>query len=284
MKKINLALVLLVILLTGGISTVSAETIAQTTEAQPAQRGWLGITLAPVPQVLSQQLGKLLPPGQGVMVEAISPNSPAARAGIKRWDILLAMGDQKLYAPRQLAELVASRKPGENVTFTLVRSGKQQTVNIKIGHAPTVVQPDAAWGFGYPHPYPGPRHFRPWRMLPPDMSPPGFSAPQTVHVMEQFEAITIRKLGDGRYHAAIEFLDDNGEKKSFVVEGTYDEVREQIANNQDLPDSRKNSLLNALKKNPDALLPDGFSGFPVLPPLPAMPHFDEFFGRPDSWF
>ncbi len=275
---------LLLALLTGGISIVSAETIAQTTETQPAQRGWLGITLAPVPQGLSQQLGKQVPPGQGVMVEAVSPNSPAARAGIKRWDILLAMGDQKLYAPRQLAALVASRKPGESISFTLIRGGEKKTANIKLGHAPTRTQPDAALGFGYPHPYPGARHFQPWQMLPPDMLPPGFSAPKTAHVMEQFEAITIRKLGDGRYHAAIEFLDDHGEKKSFVAEGTYDEVREQIANNQDLPESRKNSLLNALKKNPDELLPDGFSGFPVLPPLPAMPRFDEFFDRQGSWF
>lgn len=284
MKNTLSAVMLFLALFSGNIDILSADTIAKTTEARAAEHAWLGITLAPVPQVLSRQLGKLIPPGQGVVVEAVSPDSPAARGGIKRWDILLAMGNQKLYSPQQLAELVAASKPGKAVHFTLIRNGEQKTADITLGSAPTLSQPYSGWGFEHPQRRFDTGHYRPWRLLPPEMMPPEFAVPEPAHVMEQFEVITIRKLDNDRYHVAIEFLDKNGEKKQFVVEGSYDDVRKQIANNEELPESRKNSLLNALKKNPDELLPDGFTGFPVLPPVPAMPHFDEFFGYPDSWF
>ena len=257
-----------------------AETVAQTTEAPGAERPWLGITLGDVPRALSRQLGKLIPDGQGVMIEGVSPNSPAAQAGLRRWDVLLAMDGQKLYSPQQLAALVAKRKPGSEVTFQLVREGRLETVKARIGGSPELSRVRPGWRH---HPAEPPR-FRPWRLMP-HADIPGLPRQQSVNVMEQFEAISIRKLGDDRYRAEIEFLDDNGEKRKFSVEGTYDEVRKQIADNPDLPEQRKNSLLNALKMNPDVLLPDELEGFPLLPPpMPPMPRFDELFDLPDSWF
>ncbi len=261
-------------------SGVMAETrtLARTTEAPGAQQAWLGVTLGSVPKALAHQLGRALAEGQGIIVEAVSPNSPAARAGIEPWDVLLSVDGEKLYSPQQLAARVRASKPGSKKRFELLREGKKRTVTVELGSSPQL-SPDYPGWKAQPPAWP---HHRPWRLLPPEMAVPGIYRPDSVNVMEQFEAISIRKLGDDHYKAEIEFLDDTGEKRKFSVEGGYDEVREQIANNPDLPAQRKNSLLNALRTNPDVLLPDAFSGFPALPPMPRM--FEEFFRDPDSWF
>ncbi len=280
MKKSIGVLVIAATLGIGFTAPAVAETVAQTTEAPGAQRPWLGVTLSSVPRALSRQLGKLIPDGQGVMIEGVSPNSPAARAGLEPWDVLLTMNGQKLYSPQQLAALVAKSKPGSEVTFQLVREGRLETVKARLGGSPELSRVRPGWRH---HPTEPPR-FRPWRIMPPHADIPGLPRQESINVMEQFEAISIQKLGNDRYRAEIEFLDDNGEKRKFSAEGNYDEVRKQIADNPDLPEQRKNSLLNALKMNPDVLLPDEFGSFLLPPPMPPMPRFDEFFDLPDSWF
>jgi len=271
-------LTLLLATLPAAGTLAETHTIARTTEAPGSQQAWLGVTLAPVPKALAHQLGKPLSDGQGVLVEAVSPNSPAARAGIRPWDILLAVDGQKLYSAQQLAALVRGSKPGSKQRFELLRQGERQTIDVELGSSPTLSSNQPGWR-AEPPLWPG---HRPWRLLPPEMAVPGIDRPGTVHLMEQFEAISIRKLGEDHYRAEIEYLDDNGEKRKFSVEGSYDEVRQRIADNPDLPTQRKHSLLNALKTNPDVLLPDAFGGFPVMPPLPRM--FERFFHDPDSWF
>jgi hypothetical protein len=287
-KKPGLPL-LLAAMLAGLSQTAWCETIAQT-KTLPAtqQHAWLGVTLAPVPRALARQLHKIIPNNQGVMVEAVSPASPAERAGIRPYDILLDFSGQKIYSPQQLASLVAAAHPGEEASLKLVREGVITKLNLTLGNAPTIPLPQPRYGYnrhrGMP-PMPGfrGRHFA-W----PDLDIPGARDQESSHVMEQFESILIKKLKDNRYHAEIEYLDNNGEKKRFVIEGEYEQIREQIANNKDLPQSRKNSLLNALKLNPDEVLPDGYSGFPffpgAMPQIPPVPNFDNFFNRPESWF
>src|SRR5436309_3222151 len=49
----------------------------------------LGLTLGKVPEALYAQVPPL-PKNQGVLVEAVEPNSPAWRGGLRRFDIILA--------------------------------------------------------------------------------------------------------------------------------------------------------------------------------------------------
>jgi len=92
--------------------------------------------------------------------------------------------------------------------------------------------------------------------------------------MQQFESISINKTGDGKVRAEVTF-DNNGDKKEFTFEGKYDEVRKQIQETKELPEDKKNSLLNALKNNPKQLIPNDFiKGFQ------QMPAFNSFFNDP----
>jgi hypothetical protein len=91
---------------------------------------FLGIEAMPVDPALSKQLN--LPKDTGLVVRTVIPDSPAVGL-IEAYDILTKFEDQLLIEPRQLAVLVRARKVGDEVTITLVRSGKEQTAKVKLG-------------------------------------------------------------------------------------------------------------------------------------------------------
>ena len=68
--------------------TSSVATFAATGEY------WLGVECLPVMPALRAQLN--LPEKQGLLVAAVMPDSPAAKAGIKQHDVLLRVGEKPL--------------------------------------------------------------------------------------------------------------------------------------------------------------------------------------------
>ncbi|MGA2229326.1 MAG: PDZ domain-containing protein [Tepidisphaeraceae bacterium] len=97
----------------------------------PANVTFLGVGAEPVSEAMGEQLQ--LQPGFGLMVQSISPGSPAEAAGIKRYDVLTKLDDQLLIAPAQLEALVRSHKNGDQVTITLIHAGQTATVTAKLG-------------------------------------------------------------------------------------------------------------------------------------------------------
>jgi hypothetical protein len=91
---------------------------------------FLGVNTSPVPAALRQHLG--LPEGVGLVVEFVEPESPAAAAGIKQYDIIKKFDEQILVNAQQLAVLVRARKAGDEVKLTLIRGGKEQSLSARL--------------------------------------------------------------------------------------------------------------------------------------------------------
>ena len=91
---------------------------------------WLGVAVSPVPPVLAYQLR--LKPGTGVIVDNVLPDSPADKAGLEQYDLIQKLDDQRISSPEQLTRLVASHKAGQDVTLTIIREGKRQTVDVTL--------------------------------------------------------------------------------------------------------------------------------------------------------
>ena len=92
------------------------------------ERGpWMGIAMEPVQEVVRAQLA--LAPGEGIVVNHVMPDSPAAKAGLKENDILLRFEDQIIVEPSQLRKLIAMRKPGDTVKLTCLRKGERKETN-----------------------------------------------------------------------------------------------------------------------------------------------------------
>jgi hypothetical protein len=97
----------------------------------PRQKGtYLGVSASPAPTVIRKQLA--LPEGMGLVVDIVVPNSPAAEAGLREFDVMQKLDDQLLVNPEQLAVLVRSHKPGEEIKLTVFREGRLTTLTAKL--------------------------------------------------------------------------------------------------------------------------------------------------------
>lgn len=107
----------------------------QDIEGVPAKdRTWLGVGVEEASEALVEQLG--LDPGVGLVVSHVSPDSPAAKAGLKKNDVLAELDGQWLVHPAQLRKLVQARKPGDKVKLVLYRGGKKRTDSAALDQAP----------------------------------------------------------------------------------------------------------------------------------------------------
>ncbi len=102
--------------------------IAPTTHTEKA--AFLGVATSPASATLRAQLS--ISRGMGLVVDLVERDSPADAAGIQVHDILQKFDDQILVNAQQLAVLVRSKKPGDEIKLSLLRGGKTQTVTAKL--------------------------------------------------------------------------------------------------------------------------------------------------------
>jgi PDZ domain len=112
------------------------EIVIQTVEPDgKSKRGkevaWLGVAVEEASEALDAQLG--LKSGQGLTITVIAPGSPAAKADLRKHDVLVDLDDQMLVHPHQLRKLVQMRADGDTVKLTYYRGGKEQTTSVKLG-------------------------------------------------------------------------------------------------------------------------------------------------------
>jgi hypothetical protein len=91
---------------------------------------WVGVAVSEASEALISQLG--LPPGVGLEVTYVASNSPAAKAGIEKNDVLTQLEDQSLVLPAQFQKLVQVRKEGDTVKLIYYRHGKEQTATVTL--------------------------------------------------------------------------------------------------------------------------------------------------------
>ena len=97
--------------------------------------GWLGVAIQNVTPAIAKSLG--LDPNHptGALVASVTPDSPAAQAGIKQGDVITAAGGHDIKAVHDLPRLVAATPVGSKLELTIVRDGKQETVEATIGES-----------------------------------------------------------------------------------------------------------------------------------------------------
>jgi putative serine protease PepD len=73
----------------------------------------------------------------GAYVLAVGAGTPAADAGIKAGDVIVAMGGHDIANAAALGNVVRQHRPGDKVELTLDRGGKKVTVTATLGEAPS---------------------------------------------------------------------------------------------------------------------------------------------------
>jgi S1-C subfamily serine protease len=111
-------------------------------------RGFLGVTTATIDKTLN---GLNLPVDHGALVQSVTSGGPADRAGIRAGNITATLDGQPIQlggdivtkvdgrdvrTDDDLTAAVAGRQPGDKVSITIVRGGKDKTVEVTLADRP----------------------------------------------------------------------------------------------------------------------------------------------------
>ena len=105
--------------------------VADLADDGTVKRGWLGVQIRPMTPEVANVLGYDEP--RGAVVEAISEDSPAAKAGLKKGDIILSFGDEEINDLRDLTRAVATTSPDADAKIVVLRKGTEKTLDVTIG-------------------------------------------------------------------------------------------------------------------------------------------------------
>lgn len=97
-------------------------------------RGWLGIE----PQDITPDLAHAfhLSDDDGVIVARVLRNGPAYAAGLRVGDIIREIDGKPVYDTIGFLNQIAAKKPGADISVTLLRNGKDRKVRVKVGTKP----------------------------------------------------------------------------------------------------------------------------------------------------
>ena len=90
---------------------------------------WIGVQVAPVPQLFLSHVGVDEESGSRIAVERVMPDSPAAKAEVKRGDILIKFGDEEIHSLSDLIEQVSKVK-ATATELEIIRGGTKTTLTI----------------------------------------------------------------------------------------------------------------------------------------------------------
>ncbi|CAL78367.1 putative serine protease (DegP periplasmic, membrane-associated serine endoprotease, protease Do), containing two PDZ domains [Bradyrhizobium sp. ORS 278] len=98
------------------------------------KRPWLGARLQAVTPDIAESLGLRSP--TGALVASVTPNSPAARAGIKSSDLIVSIDGQTVDDPNAFDYRFATRPLGGSAQIEVQRGGKPVKVAVALETAP----------------------------------------------------------------------------------------------------------------------------------------------------
>jgi len=118
------------------ISINSAKPVADALVAgQPVPRPFVGVTTGSLNPQQDAQLN--LPANTGVGVASVQSGSPGDKAGLQTNDIIIKFDGQTVQGEEGFVGSLLSHKPGDTVTFTILRNKQQQDIKVTLGQAPT---------------------------------------------------------------------------------------------------------------------------------------------------
>jgi S1-C subfamily serine protease len=71
-------------------------------------------------------------PGSGAYVGRVRSGSPAEGAGLRRGDVIVALGGQRVAQAKDVHRLVQEMPKGRDLSLTYVRAGQEQDVLIRL--------------------------------------------------------------------------------------------------------------------------------------------------------
>ena len=144
MHKRTSSFLLIAVLCGIGVSQARADQSPSAPKATPPSddvqvtvtsgKGRLGIVALQISPELRAHLGA--PRDRGVLVDAVRPDSPAARAGLRVGDIVTDVDGDATKSASDVLDALTDRKKGDEVTLVAVRSSQRVELHIRLDSDP----------------------------------------------------------------------------------------------------------------------------------------------------
>ena len=113
--------------------------LPQLREKGRVSRGYIGVALRDVDADLQRSLN--LSTSNGALVQDVTAGSPGARAGLRPYDLIVAVDGKPVVRNDELIQTIASRAPGTMTALQVLRDGRSINVAVKLSERPPGRQP-----------------------------------------------------------------------------------------------------------------------------------------------
>jgi S1-C subfamily serine protease len=112
-------------------SRLARTVVLELIDTGKVRRGYLGVSISDLNPDMAEAFG--LEGTKGALVENIQDETPAARAGMKRGDIIRKIDNYEVESVADLRLKVASMRPGSEVQVTILRDGEELILPTVLG-------------------------------------------------------------------------------------------------------------------------------------------------------
>ncbi|WP_338466975.1 Do family serine endopeptidase [Novosphingobium sp. ZN18A2] len=113
----------------------AAPIVQKLIKGEKIERGYLGVRIQAVSDDLADSLG--IAHNRGEFIQAVEPDGPAGKAGIKAGDVVTAVNGKDVTPDQSLSYLVANTPPGTRIPLEVIRNGKRMTLNVTVATRPS---------------------------------------------------------------------------------------------------------------------------------------------------
>ena len=101
-------------------------------------RGFLGVSIQEVTPDLAKAFN--LPSAEGALIGDVTPDSPGAKAGLQKGDVITALNGQKVSDYHDLRLRISQTAPGTSIKLDVYRGGQKQQMTATLGEFPEKAQ------------------------------------------------------------------------------------------------------------------------------------------------
>ena len=129
-------------------SDMIKRVVSQLVSGGKVVRGYLGVAAQEISPQMAQAMGlpTAEPATDGALVAAVSPDSPAFRAGLKPGDVITKVDGNVVTNPSDLADDIANVDPGHDTAISFMRNGTAHNISVAVAIMPA--NPDADFQSG----------------------------------------------------------------------------------------------------------------------------------------
>jgi serine protease Do len=113
---------------------MARSVMEQILKSGKVSRGYLGILIQEVTPDLAKAFS--LPSPEGALVGDVTPDSPGAKAGLQKGDVITALNGQKVSDSLELRLRISQMAPGSSVKMDVYRNGQKQEMSATLGEFP----------------------------------------------------------------------------------------------------------------------------------------------------